>query len=503
MKRSGIITIDIGTTSMRAILYDREGRQLAMSRRDNQPEYFQDGRVEQDAGTWESILAQVLSDSAKAAEAHDIQPEGISLTAARSSVIPVDPEGKALHPAIMWQDLRTEAMCRELSVHDPEVYGICGMRVTPVMSAVKMKWFREKRPDIHARTWKMVGIHDFVLALLTGRYVTDPSLASRTNLLNLETLDWDGRLMELFGVPRGMLCDMIPTGSLAGGLLPGLAARTGLPAGLPVVNAGGDQQCAALGLGLISEDRIVANTGTGSYLIAFSRKPVFDPGMRVFCNAGAVQGSYVVEAGIPASGVVYRWFGEQLYDDAVAKACACGDFSALNEEAAASPPGAKGLIFLPHFKGSGAPWFNPNAKGTLHNLDLDSTRGDMARAMLEGIAAELADNLEILESLAGKVARVNASGGLTRFDLFNHIQADMYGRTLRKAEHGEATALGAWISAAVRLGIHAGHAEALAAAEGGAEMEEIPTDSAIHELYTGLRERRRELYRSIYQRGNR
>ncbi len=501
MKGSGIITIDIGTTSMRAILYDAEGRQLAMSRRDNQPEYFQDGRVEQDAGTWESILAEVLSDCSGAALAQNLRVEGISLTAARSSVIPVDADGTALHPAIMWQDLRTEAMCREMSVHDPELYRICGMRVTPVMSAVKMKWFREKRPDIHARTWKMVGIHDYVLALLTGRFVTDPSLASRTNLLNLEKLDWDDRLVELFGVPRGMLCDMIPTGSLVGGLLPGLAARTGLPAGLPVINAGGDQQCAALGLGLIAEDRIVANTGTGSYLIAFSRKPVFDPEMRVFCNAGAVQGSYVVEAGIPASGVVYRWFGEQLYDDVVARACACGDFSTLNSEAASSPPGAKGLIFLPHFKGSGAPWFNPKAKGTLHNLDLDSTRGDMARAMLEGIVAELADNLEILESLAGKVERVNASGGLTRFNLFNHIQADMYGRTLRKAEHGEATALGAWISAAVRLGMHAGHAEALAAAEKGADIEEIAADPAIHELYKGLRARRRALYQSIYQSG--
>ncbi len=387
--------------------------------------------------------------------------EGISLTSQRSSVIPVDAAGQPLQSAIMWQDMRTEAMCRELSAHENEVYGICGMRITPVMSAVKMRWLKEHSPGIFHRTWKMAGIHDFVLHLLTGRFLTDPSLASRTNLLNLVRLDWDPDLMGFFGIPRSMLCDMVPTGCVAGDLLPTLAARAGLRAGLPVITAGGDQQCAALGLGLIAPGGIIANTGTGSYLLAFSDHPVFDKEMRVFCNASALPGSYVVEASLPASGVIYRWFGDTFYP---VPAGARGDFSSMNAEAETSPLGSNGLLFLPHFKGSVSPRFNPNARGTFHNLGLGTTRGDMSRAILEGIVAEMADNLELLERLTGKVEWVNASGGLTKFSLFNRIQADMYGRKLRLAAHCEATARGAWISRRRGSGMYRSIGEAAAVA---------------------------------------
>ena len=495
MAGSGIITIDIGTTSMRAILFDRKGRQIAMARRDNQPTYYPDGRVEQSADTWKSILEQVLSECAASASEACMAVEGISLTSQRSSVIPIDAAGQPLQSAIMWQDMRTEAMCRKLSAREADVYGICGMRITPVMSAIKMKWFKENSPDVFRRTWKMAGIHDFVLHLLTGRFLTDPSLASRTNLLNLARLDWDPDLMAFFGIPRSMLCDMVPTGCIAGDLLPALAARTGLGAGLPVITAGGDQQCAALGLGLTAPGRIIANTGTGSYLLAFSDHPVFDKEMRVFCNASALPGAYVVEASLPASGVVYRWFGDTFYPVPVG---ACGDFSAMNAEAEASPMGSKGLLFLPHFKGSVSPRFNPNAKGTFHNLDLGTTRGDMSRAILEGIVAEMADNLELLESLTGKVEWVNASGGLTKFNLFNRIQADMYGRKLRLAEHCEATARGAWISAAAALGICRSIGEAAAVAEEGSRIEEIQPDPAATEFYRGLRKTRQALFASLY-----
>jgi len=498
MKQAGIITIDIGTTSTRAILYDSRGVQLFLSRRDSQPTYCLDGKVEQETDSWSTIVPSLLADCAESAASLGIEPACIALTSLRSAVIPVDRQGTPLHPAIMWQDLRTEGLCGEMSCDDAEVYSICGMRITPVMSAVKIRWFRENAPDIFRNTWKMVGVHDFVLHILTGNFVTDPSLASRTNLLNLAKMDWDEELLALFGIPRSMLCEMLPPGSVAGTLLPSVALATGLPEGLPVVSAGGDQQCAALGLGLTASDRIVANTGTGSYLLAHSPRPVFDPGMRVFCNASAIKGSYVVEAGMPASGVVYRWFGEKFYGSEAGQAGACADYSLVNTEVEASPRGAKGILFLPHFKGSGAPHFNPGAKGTFHNLDLNSGRGDLGRAILEGIVAEMADNLELLEQLTRKVDWVNSSGGLTRFALFNRIQADMFGRRVKRAEHGEATALGAWIQGAAAVGLYDSVYTAAKAAETGLPTEEYLPDPGAGEFYSKLRAARTGLYDSLY-----
>jgi sugar (pentulose or hexulose) kinase len=341
-------------------------------------------------------------------------------------------------------------------------------------------------------------VHDYVLLLLTGRLVTDASLASRSNLLNLESRTWDEDLIGLFGIDAAKLCDMVEPGSIIGGLLPAMAETTGLPSGLPVVSAGGDQQCAALGLGLTAPDRIVANTGTGSYLLAYSGKPVFDPEMRVFCNASALPDAYVVEAGLPASGVIYRWFRANFYGNAQEPPSDANAFDSQNTEAASSPPGARGLIFLPHFKGSGAPHFNPGARGTFHNLDLNTTRGDMGRAILEGIAAEMADNLELLEGLTRGVDWVNSSGGLSKFGLFNQIQANMYGRKVRKSEQGEATALGAWISAAKAIGLYGSIGEAASAAESGSPIEGYLPDAPAVEYYGKLRAARRALYDSLY-----
>jgi sugar (pentulose or hexulose) kinase len=176
----------------------------------------------------------------------------IAVTAQRSSLIAVDGQGRPLHPAILWQDSRCTALAQAMAEHDALVYGKTGLKISPVFSAIKMAWLRRERPALWAATHKLLGVQDWVLFGLTGRYVTDHSLASRTNLLDLRTRTWDPQLLDLFGVPPSMLCELVAPGATVGGLLPGLAAHTGLPAGLPVVSAGGDQQCAALGLGLLA-----------------------------------------------------------------------------------------------------------------------------------------------------------------------------------------------------------------------------------------------------------
>jgi glycerol kinase len=456
----GIVTIDAGTTSMRAILFDESGRVLSLAQRDNPPTFHPDGRVEQSAATWKDSLVRVLSSCAEAARERSIEILGLALTSQRSSVIPVDERGEALHPAIMWQDQRTDALCRELDDRTPSVYGKTGLRISPVFSAVKMTWLRRNRPEVFARTHKMLGIHDYLLFHMTGNFVTDRSLASRTNLYDLSSGEWDSELLELFQVDARQLCDLIDQGAIAGMLGAPIARATGLAEGLPVVSAGGDQQCAALGMGLLAPGQLVANTGTGSYIIGLSERPVFDEQMRLSCNVAATPGNYIVEAGILTSGALYAWFRDRFYAASGAK----GDFTLVNEEAAASPPGAHGVLLLPHFKGAGSPHWNPNAKGLFFGLSLGTSRGDMARAVLEGIAAEMTQSISLIENLTGGVREIRTSGGLSNSPLYNQIQADMYGRKVLRSSDGEATARGAWIAAAFRLGLYGSHAAAFAAA---------------------------------------
>ena len=492
---NGILAVDIGTTSVRSILYDEGGRAGPADQVMNPPLYFNDGRVEQDADTWPRLLLEVLGRAAEEAERRSLKIACISLTSPRSSVIPVDAAGGALHPAIMWQDLRTLALSEELSPNDFLVRSKTGSRISPVMSAVKMLWFRRELPEIFARTRKMVGIHDFALHALTGRFVTDPSVASRTNLLDLESRAWDSELAGIFEVDASLLSELVPVGSVVGGLSADFARETGLASGTPVVSAGGDQQCAALGLGLFSADHAVSNTGTGSYVLGHSALPKIDAEARVTCSVSALPGAYVVEAAVPTSGAVYRWFKERLWNGPIP----AGDpYAAMNAEAEAAGPGAHGVALLPHLSGSGTPWWDPAARGNFSGLSSGTTRGDLARAILEGIAFDLAECLEVVEEVCGDVTCVDVAGGLSLATVFNRIEADAFGRTVLRREDGsEATSLGAFIAGAVAMGMAADYPAAFDKAVLGRSVDRYEPDPATREIYGRLRRKNRSLYTAI------
>jgi sugar (pentulose or hexulose) kinase len=488
----GIITVDIGTTSMRAILYDGAGQALHMDQRRNMPEFFSDGRVEQDPTSWQQCLIAILVGCQKMATAKGIAPMCISVTAQRSSVIAVDRLGVPLHPAIMWQDSRCAEMALAMEPSNDLVYGKTGLKISPVFSAIKMTWLRRNRPDIWRHTHKLIGVQDWVMWLLTGRFVTDQSLGSRTNLLNLTTRTWDPELLDLFEVPQHMLCDLMAPGDIAGGLSASMSAATGLQTGLPVVSAGGDQQCAALGLGLFSSEHAVTNTGTGSYLIGHSNTPALDASMRVSCNVSAIPGAYIVEAALLTSGAIYRWFSESLLG---AQDDASSPFDQLNEEARLVAPGSNGLMLIPHFKGCATPYWDPDARGVFYNLSLSTTRGEMVRSIFEGIAIELKESLVLVEDLCGTVASVSVSGGMTKSAVFNQIQSDVFERPVQRLSSDEASSRGAWIAAAVTLGLEASYASAF----NRSTQRDVAVIFQPNHLTQSTYQRQRQRARAIYQ----
>jgi glycerol kinase len=267
-----------------------------------------------------------------------------------------------------------------------------------------------------------------------------------------------------------------------------------------VVSAGGDQQCAALGLGLCSAEHAVSNTGTGSYLIGHADQPVLDEAMRVSCNVSALPGACIVEAAVLTSGAIYQWFNSGVLRAAGEGGGGAG-FEALNAEAAAAPPGCNGLVLLPHFKGTGSPHWDADARGAFCNLSLATTRGEMARAVLEGIAIELKHSLDVIEQHCGPVAQVQVAGGLTRLALFNQIQADVLERPVQCLGGDEATSRGAWMAGAVAVGLAASHAAAFQAAC-AADDAAVPAavyhpDPATQPIYRLQRQRAQAVYHAL------
>ncbi|MGI6527469.1 MAG: FGGY-family carbohydrate kinase [Caldicoprobacterales bacterium] len=214
----------------------------------------------------------------------------------------------------------------------------------------------------------------------------------------------------------------------------------------------------------------------------------------MLCSASAVPGKWIVEAGIFNTGAIYRWFRDQFFEGEKA------NYTFMNEEAAASPLGSNGVMLIPHFEGSAAPFWNPYAKGLFFNLSLGTKKGDMVRSIFEGIAMEIADNFSLIDLVCGETNIVSVAGGMTRSDLFNQIQSDVFYKKVARYQNSEATSLGAAMGTAVTLGIYSTYEEAFANIVGKEDRIYEP-NAENHIKYDKLRVRKHALYNALNQRG--
>lgn len=447
-----ILVIDTGSSSMRGVLFSETMQPLHTE----QVEYYMreepDGTCEMDPQVFSRALSAVCTSAARYARENGQSVDAISLTSQRSSVLALDAGGTPLGSILMWHDRRSAADCAQLTKQCGERFrAICGQALTPVLSAPKMALLRRLDPEQFSRAHRLAGIHDYLTACLTGEAVTDWTLASRTGLFDLRSRSWSDELLAVFGIPREKLCRLVPPGSVVGTVTAAFGKETGLPSKIPVVSAGGDQQCSVLGQGILRPGQIGVTVGTGAYACLLCEEP--SRARSVNCSAAAVPGGYLAEAGAPAAGVVYRWFRNTFFPESG------NSYDEVNR-AAAKASGAD-VILLPCFSGLLRPMPEPEARGCFWNLSPDTTRGQMARAVLEGIAAETCDCVELLrDSAQGACGKVRLTGGLARLPLFAQLCADMLGCEIGVPAACETTAAGAWISAAAALGLFASQKEA-------------------------------------------
>ena len=490
-----LIALDIGTSGMRAVVYGLDGSRRSTSYVEYHSEFPRPGYVEQDPRSWTEAAVKCLRGIAGYFESGEDRPLAIAVTSQRSSLIPMGKDGNPLRSAIMWQDKRTVEQCDHLigKYTMQGLYRRTGLRINPYFVLPKILWLRENERELYDAAEKFIGVQDLVVHCLTGEYVTDHSQACRTMMMDIRTFTWDQELLEEAGIGEERLPRLVPPGTAAGGLTAAMAELTGLPQGLPVMIAGGDQQNAAVALGVVKPGVAEANTGTGSFVICAVERPAFERSARVLCQASAVAGQWIMEAGIFNTGATYRWMKEQLCPDFADDGAA---YEQMNREAAGSKVGSNGVMLLPHFEGSAAPFWNPGAKGMFFNLSLNTKRGDMIRAIMEGIAIEINDNVSLIETASGRISTVSVAGGMVRSDLFCQIQADIYNKKVARYENSEASSLGAAMIAAVSLGFYENVEEAYRnMVTSRPEFFEPVAEHAEHTLK--LLERKHRLYNAL------
>lgn len=393
----------------------------------------------------------------------------------------------------MWQDVRNREICEKLQAHNPEVYSKCGATVNTVFTAPKITWLRQNRPHLYEKAFKAMVVPDYLIWFMTGAFVTDRTYGSRTLLMNLSSMEWDESLCRLFDVDSEKLCSLIDQGSVAGIVTPAFHALTGISIGTPVISAGGDQQCGALGLGVLDNHTAMINSGTGSFILTLTDQPVLDnPAM--ICNVSAIPGKFTVESNVLASASALNWLVRQFFPEYWGDS---PDLDSFNRLIAQVPPGANGVYCLPHFQGCGTRDWNPDARAAFCGISLHNSREDLARALYEGLAAEIAKSMAVLPACCRDAQMVYFSGGLSKSDLFTTILSCMLRRPLIRYCNPQSTAIGAFASAAVTLGIFSDYAQAVHAVRSHDTQQRCQPDKDLALFYDGYCRQSEQLYRAL------
>ncbi|MFX1311274.1 MAG: FGGY-family carbohydrate kinase, partial [Promethearchaeota archaeon] len=402
---------------------------------------------------WESIK-KTIERAIKKSGIDKTEIVSLSVTNQRETIVPVDKEGNPLHNALVWQDRRTidqvEYIKKKIGID--KIYKTTGLTIDPYFSATKILWFKDKKPEIYQKTHKFLLVSDFIIYKLTGTFCTDHSNASRTMLFDIRKLRYSDEIATDLEIDLDKMPTTIESGVEIGEIT---TDETLFDKKTLVVSGAGDQQSAALGVGVVSPGEIKCTTGTGSFILAFLSEPNFDPEKRVLCSCHAVPGTWVQEASIFTSGATLRWFRDQVGDSEclIAEEKGLDAYEIIISEAEQSPIGANGLILIPHLVGAGAPHWNPFAKGIIFGLSLGHKRKDLYRAVLEGVAFEVRKNIEVFKKIGIDPKELKLTGGGSRSDLWNQIFSDVLGIPCIRNEIEESTSLGAAILAASGAGL--------------------------------------------------
>ncbi len=463
-----LIGLDIGTTSVKAGVFDASGRQLAGAGQEYRIDHPAPDRAEIDAERyWVATVAAVRS-ALGSAGGDPGGVEAIAVSSQGETVVAVDAEGRALGPAIIWLDNRALAEARELAGRfgDAEVYEHTGVpSITPTWTACKLLWWRRHEPGLFAAASRFLLVEDFLLHRLSGRFVTEGGVQSTSLLYDIRTDAWWGSMLEAVGIGPERLPEIVGPGAVVGTLSIEAAGQLGLPLSVRVVAGGMDQGAGAVGVGNIGSGVVSESTGGALTLQASVGHAGGDPTRQTPVYVHSAPGRYLYCPVCPTGGMALTWFRDQFGADEVARAAQQGvsAYELLTSLAAGVPAGAEGLTMLPHLMGAFSPEYEPEASGVFFGFTLHHGKPHFVRAVLEAVAFMLRRNLELLSGAGAPAAEIRSHGGGARSTLWNQIKADACGLPVMTLDGEDAAVRGDAMIAGVATGVFPSLAAASAA----------------------------------------
>jgi glycerol kinase len=453
-----ILALDQGTTSSRAIVFDREGEPVARASREYPQHYPMPGWVEHDAeDIWHSQLAvarEVLDVSGVGLDAI----AGIGITNQRETTLLWErASGRPIHNAIVWQDRRTAPLCADMRAEGlaDHVRKTTGLVIDPYFSGTKLHWLLENVSGARERAERgelaFGTVDTYLLWRLSGGrlHVTDVSNASRTMLFDIHTVDWDNTLLDRLKIPRAILPAVRSSSEVYGETDPAALGRA-----IPLAGVAGDQQAATFGQACWSPGQAKNTYGTGCFLLLNTGDSPAESRNNLLTTIGWQRDgviTYALEGSVFIGGSVVKWLR-----DGLGLIGAAGDI----EDLARGVADAGGVSFVPAFVGLGAPYWDPDARGAIIGLTQESTAAHIARAALEAICFQSIDVARCMEADSGRpLATLRVDGGAVVNDLLMQLQADLSGIPVERPKVSETTALGAAYLAGLATGFWASQDE--------------------------------------------
>jgi len=451
------LAIDIGTTNWKATVFDEIGRLQAIERTPTKTHTDQSGNhfyVAEEI--WNDV--QLLCKKVTAKVGQPIS--AVSVTSFGEAVVAVDKDGNTLGDIVAWFDTRSMKQAQQMKEHfgEERLYEITGLDVNPIFSLPKILWMRDNKPEIYDKAFKWLQMTDYILFCLTGEFVTDYTLASRTLALDILQNQWSMEILQGVGVPREMLPCIEESGTVIGKISADIEKKTGITQGAKVAVGGNDHSCGSIAAGVIHGDKIFDSSGTAESFIYISKKNAV-PKMK-FAGQRTCRylqkDRYALWGGIISSGRSFDWAYEMFTSS---KCFGIGQehysYDKVLDQVMDEQGMESGLIFYPHLRGAGAPYWNPKISGSFLGLrDVHSAK-NMMRSVLEGLSMQARMIVEMEQSLAGvDVQSLCVVGGSSRNSQWQTIKASVTKKDIEICPEAEATALGTAMLAAIGDGMY-------------------------------------------------
>lgn len=479
-----VIGVDCSTTASKAVVVDSTGHTVSAGVSALSTSSPRAGWHEQDAGTWwpatDAAVRQAL-----AGVSQRCRVKAVCIAHQRESFVAVDQDNHPLHPALLWLDGRASAEIEEYGT--PRVEQLCGKPADITPALYKLAWVSRHRPEWISTAYKVLETHAFLVRQLTGEWVTSVSSADPLALVDVSTADYSPELLEVAGVAREQLPELVDAGEVIGPVLPEIALGWGLSSDTVVVAGLGDGQAAGVGADVLDSTRAYLNLGTA--VLVGTENTGYSPSRAYRSLISVVPGHTTLETFLSSGTYLLTWFRRQFG----APGGLGAPDPALEAAAGAVPPGASGLLTLPYWNAAQTPYWDPHASGVILGWRGIHTTAHVYRSLFEGIAQEVRLQLDGLSAATGtRVETIRAMGGGTRSPLLMQVLSDVLQRPLEICPEPEISALGAAIVGAVGIGLHPSLAEACSAMTAPGQV--VEPDVAAGEVYRQLRDVHAQVY---------